>query len=109
MLNSLDASEGKDFEYLTKDNVKGKLSPSLIAFWEVVESNNMDIIVADGHPLGRTYRFRININENNNYQNFFETLKKEPLYDEFIITIEETKISNEILVSFELSNIKDRV
>ncbi|OGI08402.1 MAG: hypothetical protein A2Y40_04695 [Candidatus Margulisbacteria bacterium GWF2_35_9] len=109
MLNSLDAREGNDFDFLNKDDIKGKLTPSLIAFWEVVESSQMDIFIADGHPLGRTFRFKINVNDNKNYPTFFEQVKKEPLYDEYHITIDETIPEKELIISFELITPKKNI
>lgn len=108
MLNSLDAHEGNDFEYLPTSDIKNKLAPSLAAFWEVVEANQMDIIKADGHPLGKTFKFYIHVTNNKHYKDFFQRVKAEPLYEDYSITIDERKPFEEILVTFELTNINNR-
>ena len=109
MFNSLEAKEGPDFSYVSSKDIKNKLSPSLIAFWEVVESQNMDVVAADGHPLGKTFKFKININQNPNYQSFFDQVLKEPLYSDYAIDITDLTPGELILVSFELLNLQNRI
>ncbi len=109
MLNSLDARKGQDFLEVSHKDQKNNLSPSLIAFWEVTEGSNMDIVSADGHPLGMTFKFKIDVSLNKDYKQFFQQLMLEPLYGDYLITYKEIEPNQTIFISFELNNIHNRI
>lgn len=109
MLNSLDAIKGQDFSTLSNHDIKSKLPPSLMAFWEVTENNNMDIITADGHPLGMTFKFKIDVSQNPNYKQFIKLLTTEPLYSDYLLSYSEIEPGKIIFISFELTNLQNRL
>ncbi|MEK6557600.1 MAG: hypothetical protein AABZ14_04800 [Candidatus Margulisiibacteriota bacterium] len=103
MFNSLDAHEGSDFDHVRSQDMKNKLPPWLVAFWEVLESAQLDIIMADGHPLGRTFKFKINVSKNPGYKEIFSKVKVEPLYSEYDFSITDPAPDHTIMVTIEPS------
>lgn len=101
MLNSLDAHEGNDFDRVHSGDLKNKLPPSLAAFWEVLESSELDIVMADGHPLGRTFKFKINVSRNPDYQTLFKRVKAEPLYSDYDFIVSELAPDQSVMVTVE--------
>ena len=101
MLNSLAAKEGNDFEYLNASDIKNKLPIPLIALWEVLEAANLDIIEADGHPLGKTFKFKLDVTKNDKYSIALEKVQKEPLYSEYNISVNEIEPGKIVHLVFE--------
>jgi hypothetical protein len=89
MFNNLEAQAGNDFSEVEEGSIKNKLPSEIISFWEMVESNKMDIFAADGHPLGRTLMFKVDVSENPDYKAFFSSLSKDATYKDYEMNFKE--------------------